>query len=83
VAGFLCTMHTLGESSWNILNVIYAEPTISNLEIAQQVFLSLEGASTFLRRMYRSFDVTSGSSKNLKVALVTKAIKISLGKQGE
>ncbi|MFT5999914.1 MAG: hypothetical protein ACI81P_002373, partial [Neolewinella sp.] len=48
-----------------------------------QVFLSLEGASTFLRRMYRSFDVTSGSSKNLKVALVTKAIKISLGKQGE
>jgi hypothetical protein len=33
--------------------------------------------------MYRSFEVTSGSSKNLKVALVTKAIKISLGELGK
>jgi tetratricopeptide (TPR) repeat protein len=73
----------LGESSWNILTAIYEKPTISNREIAQQVFLSLEGVSSSLRRMYRSFEVTSGSSKNLKVALVTKAIKISLGELGK
>jgi tetratricopeptide (TPR) repeat protein len=67
----------LGESSWNILTAIYEKPTISNREIAQQVFLSLEGVSSSLRRMYRSFEVTSGSSKSLKVALVAKAIKVS------
>jgi tetratricopeptide (TPR) repeat protein len=73
----------IGESSWNILNVIYENPTISNRQIAKQVFLSLEGVSSSLRRMYRNFEVKSGSSKNLKVALVTKVIQISLEKENE
>ncbi len=74
---------TVGESSWNILNVIYENPTVSNREIAEQVFLSLEGVSSSLRRMYRTFDVKSGSSSNLKVALITKAIQISFGEKNE
>jgi hypothetical protein len=63
--------------------VIYENPTISNRQIAKQVFLSLEGVSSSLRRMYRNFEVKSGSSKNLKVALVTKVIQISLEKENE
>ncbi|MBC6992581.1 tetratricopeptide repeat protein [Neolewinella lacunae] len=69
----------LGESSWNILCAIFENPSISNREIADKVFLSLEGVSSSLRRMYQSFEVTSDSSQNLKVALLTKIVKVSLG----
>jgi ATP/maltotriose-dependent transcriptional regulator MalT len=71
---------TMGESAWNILNAIFEEPTISNQEIAQQVFLSIEGVSSSMRRMYSSFEVRSISSKNLKRALVTRAIEVSMDK---
>jgi ATP/maltotriose-dependent transcriptional regulator MalT len=72
---------SLGDSAWKILNVIYEKPTVSNRDIAKEVFLSVEGVSSSLRRMYRSFDVKSENSKNLKVALLTKAIQISLDEQ--
>ena len=69
----------LGESSWAILNIIFKNPSVTNKAIAEEVFLSVEGVSSSLRRMYKSFGVQSKNSKNLKVALVTKAVKISLG----
>lgn len=69
----------LGESSWKILNAIFEDPTIGNREIGEKVFLSVEGVSSSLRRMYKNFDVNSESSQNLKVALVAKAVEISLG----
>ncbi|MBC6992580.1 winged helix-turn-helix transcriptional regulator [Neolewinella lacunae] len=70
----------LGESSWNILCAIFENPAMSNREIADKVFLSLEGVSSSLRRMYQAFEVSSDSSQNLKVALLTKVVKISLEK---
>ncbi|MFK8161802.1 MAG: tetratricopeptide repeat protein [Lewinella sp.] len=69
----------LGDSSWNILNAIFENPSISNRDIAEKVFLSVEGVSSSLRRMYRSFGVSSNNSKNLKVALIARVVKISLG----
>lgn len=68
----------LGESSWRILTLLYENPTITNRAIAEQVHLSVEGVSSSLRRMYKSFDVRSESTNNLKIALVTKAVRLSL-----
>jgi tetratricopeptide (TPR) repeat protein len=72
----------LGDSSWDILNAIYNDPSISNREIAEEVFLSVEGVSSSLRRMYRSFKVSSGNTKNLKVALITKVVGVLMDKSG-
>ncbi|MTB53886.1 tetratricopeptide repeat protein [Lewinella sp. W8] len=68
----------LGASSWNILSLLYENPTISNREIAEKIHLSVEGVSSSLRRMYKSFGVRSENNSNLKIALVTKAVKLSL-----
>lgn len=65
----------LGESSWDILNVLFEDPAVSNKEIAAKVSLSLEGVSSSLRRMYTAFDI---KSSNKKIALIMKAIKISI-----
>lgn len=65
----------LGESSWMILNLIFTNPSISNLEIAEQVSLSLEGVSSSLRRMYQTFEITSKSNK--KITLIMKAARLS------
>ncbi len=65
----------LGESSWEILNILFQDPAISNKEIANKVSLSLEGVSSSLRRMYNSFDI---KSSNKKIALIMKAIRISI-----
>ncbi len=65
----------LGESSWMILNIIFAKPSVSNKEIAKEVSLSVEGVSSSLRRMYSSFKIISSSSK--KIALITEAVRIS------
>lgn len=65
----------LGESSWMILNLLLKNPAISNKELAKEVSLSVEGVSSSLRRMYSSFEIISSSNK--KIALITKAIRIS------
>ena len=69
----------LGTTAWNILNIIFENPAVSNRTIANQLYLSSKGVNNLLRRMYMSFEVQSASSKNLKVALMAKAVKISLG----
>lgn len=68
----------LNLSSWNILNAILEDPTISNRDIASQVFLSVEGVSSALRKMYVQFQINSDSTQNKKIALLTEVIKISL-----
>lgn len=74
---------TIGESAWRILNVLFDNPTISNREIAEQVHLSVEGVSSSLRRMYRSFGLQSKKRRNLKVALLARAIELSADEQEE
>jgi hypothetical protein len=69
------TDYKFAESAWNILQIIYSDPTVSNKELAEKVFLSLEGVSSSLRKMYSVFNITSKSNK--KVALIMEAAKIS------
>jgi tetratricopeptide (TPR) repeat protein len=68
----------LGDTSWNILQLLAENPTISNREIAESLFLSEEGVSSSLRRMYSALDIQSGNSKNHKIALLTKAVELSM-----
>lgn len=68
----------LGETAWKILQLLAEEPTISNHEIAKSLFLSEEGVSSSLRRMYAVFGIQPGSSKNHKIALLTKAVELSI-----
>ena len=67
---------TLNESDWNILTTLYENPTISNKELADKVALSLEGASSSLRKMYRLFDLKK-TSGNQRIALIVEVTKIS------
>ena len=65
----------IGESSWNILNLIFNNPSISNKEISEEVSLSIEGVSSSLRRMYQAFDIKTSSNK--KITLIMKATRLS------
>ncbi len=68
----------IGESSWNILNLLFNNPSISNKEIAEEVSLSIEGVSSSLRRMYQAFDIKTSSNK--KITLIMKATRLSFEK---
>jgi len=65
----------LNETDWKVLNILLDDPVISNKEIAQKAFLTVDGISSCLRRMYIAFDVKE--SKYKKISLIMKAIKLS------
>lgn len=65
----------LNETDWNVLNVLSRNPVLSNKEIATQVFMSVDGIGSALRRMYDYFEIAE--SKYKKTDLIRKAIQIS------
>ena len=65
----------LNESDQKVLNALYQDPVISNKDLADKVALSYEGASSSLQKMYRLFDMKR--TKNMKLALIMKATRIS------
>ena len=65
----------LNETDWNVLNVLLQNPVISNKEIASQIFMSVDGIGSSLRRMYEYFEISE--SKYKKTDLIRKAIQIS------
>ncbi|WP_321540832.1 winged helix-turn-helix domain-containing protein [Flavobacterium piscinae] len=65
----------LNETDWNVLNILLKEPDISNKELAEKAFMSVDGIGSSLRRMYLYFDIKE--SKYKKIALITVAIKAS------
>lgn len=65
----------LNDTDWNVLNILLKEPDISNKEIAEKAFMSVDGIGSSLRRMYLYFDIKE--SKYKKIALITAAIKAS------
>ena len=65
----------LNETDKNILQTLLIDPVVSNKQIADQVFLSVEGVSSALRRMYTYFNVKE--SKYKKVSLLLEAVKLS------
>lgn len=65
----------LNDTDWNVLNILLKEPDISNKEIADKAFMSVDGIGSSLRRMYVYFDIRE--SKYKKISLITEAIKAS------
>lgn len=65
----------LNDTDWNVLNILLKEPDISNKEIAEKAFMSVDGIGSSLRRMYLYFDIKE--SKYKKISLITEAIKVS------
>ncbi len=65
----------LNDTDWNVLNILLLEPDISNKDLAEKAFLSVDGIGSSLRRMYAYFDIKE--SKYKKISLITEAIKAS------
>ncbi len=65
----------INETDWKVLNILSEDPVISNKEIAQKAYLSVDGIGSCLRRMYVAFDISE--SKYKKISLIMKAIKLS------
>ncbi len=65
----------LNETDWKILNILLDNPVITNKEIAEKAFMSVDGIGSALRRMYIYFDIKD--SKYKKTDLIREAIKIS------
>jgi tetratricopeptide (TPR) repeat protein len=65
----------LNETDWKVLNVLLVDPVITNKEIAEKVFMSVDGIGSSLRRMYAYFDIKE--SKYKKVSLLLDTIKRS------
>lgn len=65
----------LNDTDWNVLNILQKEPDISNKELAEKAFMSVDGIGSSLRRMYLYFDIKE--SKYKKISLIMEAIKLS------
>ena len=65
----------LNKTDWGVLNVLLDNPEVSNKEISEKVFLSIDGIGSSLRRMYSFFKLKE--TKYKKVLLIKKAIEIS------
>ena len=65
----------LNKTDWVVLNILLENPEISNKELSNEAFLSIDGIGSSLRRMYVYFDITETNYK--KVLLIKKAIEIS------
>ncbi len=68
----------LNDTDWKVLAQLEHNPVISNKTIAENVFMSVEGISSSLRRMYLYFNI--GETRYKKIALIMKAIQISKSK---
>lgn len=65
----------LNETDWKVLNILLNQPEITNKEIAQRAFMSVDGIGSSLRRMYDYFEIKD--TKYKKIALLTEAIRRS------
>ena len=67
----------LNETDWKVLNILLDDPVITNKEIAEKAFRSVDGIGSSLRRMYEYFEIKE--SKYKKISLLLEAIKTSNG----
>ena len=65
----------LNETDWKVLNALLEDPVITNKEIADKVFMSVDGIGSSLRRMYDYFNIKESNYK--KISLILEGIKIS------
>jgi tetratricopeptide (TPR) repeat protein len=66
----------LNETDWKILNMIYENPVVTIKEIAAEVFLSVPGVKSSLKKMYKLLDIDE-TTENKKLAFIIKVVKIS------
>ena len=65
----------LNVTDWKVLKILLEDPVITNKEIAEKVFMSVDGIGSSLRRMYEYFNIKE--SKYKKISLLLEGIKIS------
>ncbi|MFK7969543.1 MAG: tetratricopeptide repeat protein [Bacteroidia bacterium] len=65
----------LNETDWKVLNILLSDPVISNKDIAEKAFLTVDGIGSSLRRMYVAFDIKE--SKYKKISLLMESMKMS------
>ena len=68
---------TLNQTDWNVINVLYEEPSISTSQLAVKINLSVEGVYSSLKKMYRLFGL-KGASGNQRFNLIIEASKMSI-----
>ncbi len=73
------TDRKINETDWKVLNILLADPVISNKEIAEQAFMTVDGIGSSLRKMYSAFEIKE--SKYKKISLLMEAIKLSNNRQ--
>ena len=66
----------LNDTDWKILKLICVTPTITNKDIGEKVYLSVDGVKSSFKKMYDLFDITS-IGRNKKISLAIKVIKLS------
>ena len=67
----------LNETDWRVLNLLLDDPVLSNQQLAEAVYLSIDGLGSSLRRMYQIFDIKESRYK--KTSLIMEVMKISVG----
>ena len=65
----------LNETDWKVLTILLEDPALSNKEIADKAYMSVDGIGSSLRRMYEYFEIKV--SKYKKISLLLEAIKSS------
>ena len=65
----------LNETDWKVLTILLEDPALSNKEIADKAYMSVDGIGSSLRRMYEYFEIKE--SKYKKISLLLEAIKSS------
>ncbi|RYM34924.1 tetratricopeptide repeat protein [Brumimicrobium glaciale] len=65
----------LNETDWTVLNILLDDPVITNKDIAEKAFKSVDGIGSSLRRMYDYFGIKE--TKYKKISLLLEGIKIS------
>ena len=53
----------LNDTDWNVLNILQKEPDISNKELSEKAFMSVDGIGSSLRRMYIYFDIKESNNE--------------------
>ena len=68
----------LNDTDWKVLSILLNDPSITNAQIAEKAFKSVDGIGSSLRRMYGYFEVKE--TKYKKIALLHTAMRLSENK---
>ena len=67
----------INETDWKVLTILVKEPTLSNSDLAEKVFLSYDGVRSSLKRLYSMFDLSSTDKSSIRMRLILSALSYS------